>query len=153
TTSPTRTAPRPPRPAGRNRSTDGMADSNLTNFEAVTATVPGDASRILLDRVSLGVASSDRIGVVGLNGGGMTALLELLTGGREPDGGRISRQRDVRIAAVSQHTELPVGARVRDVVLGPLGVAAEHEWAADPRVRAVLAGLNLINAGTDLERS
>ncbi|WP_028936567.1 ABC-F family ATP-binding cassette domain-containing protein [Pseudonocardia spinosispora] len=126
-----------------------MADTNLINFEAVTATVPGDGSRILLDRVSLGVAVGDRIGVVGLNGGGKTTMLEVLTGLREPNGGRVSRMRDLRVAVVSQHNELPAGARVRDVVLGPLELSAEHEWAADVRVRSVLAGLGI----TDLERT
>ncbi|HEY2204836.1 MAG TPA: ABC-F family ATP-binding cassette domain-containing protein [Pseudonocardia sp.] len=128
-----------------------MADTNLINFEAVTAAVPGDASRVLLDRVSLGVAAGDRIGVVGLNGGGKTTLLEVLTGAREPDSGRVSHVRDLRVATVAQHSELPVGARVRDVVLEPLGVAVdadEHEWAGDPQVRAVLAGLGV----TDLDR-
>ncbi|MBO0876833.1 MAG: ABC-F family ATP-binding cassette domain-containing protein, partial [Pseudonocardia sp.] len=125
---------------------------NLINFEAVTAAVPGDASRVLLDRVSLGVAAGERIGVVGRNGGGKTTLLELLTGDRDPDAGRVSRLRGLRIASVGQRTELPAGARVRDVVLGPLGVAvddAEHEWAASPRVRAVLAGMGV----TDLDRA
>jgi ATP-binding cassette subfamily F protein uup len=135
-----------------------MADTtNLVNFEAVTATVPGDASRVLLDRVSLGVSTGDRIGVVGLNGGGKTTMLEVFTGVREPDGGRVSRQRDLRIAVVDQHTELPAGARVRDVVLAPLGVdadSAEHEWATSPRVRTVLSGLGLTSAGgVDLDRS
>jgi ABC transport system ATP-binding/permease protein len=129
-----------------------MADTNLINFEAVTATVPGDGSRVLLDRVSLGVAAGDRIGVVGLNGGGKTTMLDGLIGAREPEGGRVSRQRGLRIAVVGQHTELPAGARVRDVVLGRLGVSVdgdEHEWAADAQVRAVLAGLGI----TDFDRS
>jgi ATP-binding cassette subfamily F protein uup len=130
--------------------------TNLVNFEAVTATVPGDASRVLLDRVSLGVAAGDRIGVVGLNGGGKTTLLEILVGAREPDGGRVSRMRDLRVAVVTQHTTLPAGARVRDVVLAPLGIhpdAAEHEWASSPRVRGVLNGLGLLGAdAADLDR-
>jgi ATP-binding cassette subfamily F protein uup len=129
-----------------------MADQNLINFETVTVTVPGDASRVLLDRVSLGVSAGERIGVVGLNGGGKTTLLEVLTGIREPDSGRVSRLRDLRIASVDQHTVLPAGARVRDVVLGALGVAVdtdEHEWASSARVRTVLSGLGV----TDLDRT
>ncbi|WP_028926830.1 ABC-F family ATP-binding cassette domain-containing protein [Pseudonocardia acaciae] len=120
-----------------------MAETNLINFEAVTASVPGDASRVLLDRVSLGIAAGERIGVVGPNGGGKTTLLEVITGDREPNAGRVSRVRGLRIASVGQRTELPAGARVRDVVLGSLGVADEHEWAGSPKVRAVLAGLGL----------
>jgi ATP-binding cassette subfamily F protein uup len=130
--------------------------TNLVNFEAVTATVPGDASRVLLDRVSLGVAAGDRIGVVGLNGGGKTTLLEILVGARGPDGGRVSRMRDLRVAVVTQHTTLPPGARVRDVVLAPLGIhpdAAPHEWASSPRARGVLTGLGLVTAdAADLDQ-
>ncbi|HEY1971257.1 MAG TPA: ABC-F family ATP-binding cassette domain-containing protein [Pseudonocardia sp.] len=141
-----------------------MADTNLINFEAVTATVPGDGSRILLDRVSLGVAAGERVGVVGLNGGGKTTMLEVLTGVRQPDSGRVSRIRDLRISVVTQHTELPAGARVRDVVLGALGVSVdtdEHEWAGSARVRSVLSGLGIAESGatsggtgigTDLDR-
>ncbi|MGH3909634.1 MAG: ABC-F family ATP-binding cassette domain-containing protein, partial [Pseudonocardiaceae bacterium] len=52
-------------------------------------------------------------------------------------------------AVVTQRTELPQGATVRQVVLDPLGVTAEHEWAADPRVRGVLGGLGLTALGLD----
>ena len=120
---------------------------NLVNLETVTAHVPGDASRVLLDRVSLGVESGDRIGVVGLNGGGKTTLLDVLTGMRAPDAGRVSRVGGLRMAHLAQGDDLPPGARVRDVVLG--GYGAEHEWAADPQVRDVLDGLGV----HDLDRT
>jgi ABC transport system ATP-binding/permease protein len=114
---------------------------NLVNLENVTAHVPGDASRVLLDAVSLGIERSDRIGVVGLNGGGKTTLLDIVAGEREPQAGRVSRVGGLRLAHLAQGDALPVGARVRDVVLARYG--AEHEWAADPAVRDILAGLGL----------
>ncbi|HEY0814547.1 MAG TPA: ABC-F family ATP-binding cassette domain-containing protein [Pseudonocardia sp.] len=120
---------------------------NLVNLETVTAHVPGDASRVLLDGVSLGVESGDRVGVVGLNGGGKTTLLDILTGVRAPDAGRVSRVGGLNLAHLAQGDDLPAGARVRDVVLGSYG--AEHEWAADPKVRDVLDGLGL----RDLDRT
>jgi ABC transport system ATP-binding/permease protein len=120
---------------------------NLVNLETVTAHVPGDASRVLLDRISLGVESGDRIGVVGLNGGGKTTLLDVLAGDRAPDAGRVSRVGGLRMGHLAQGDDLPAGARVRDVVLA--GYAAEHEWAADPQVRDVLDGLGV----HDLERT
>ncbi|MHA6623471.1 ABC-F family ATP-binding cassette domain-containing protein [Pseudonocardia sp. DLS-67] len=125
-----------------------MAGQNLVNLETVTAHVPGDASRVLLNAVSLGVEQGERIGVVGLNGGGKTTLLDIITGAREPNGGRVSRLGGLNLAHLAQSDALPAGARVRDVVLAAWAGAAEHEWAGDPKVRDVLDGLGI----TDLER-
>ncbi|MEV1294613.1 ABC-F family ATP-binding cassette domain-containing protein [Pseudonocardia sp. NPDC049635] len=119
---------------------------NLLNLENVTAHVPGDASRILLDSVSLGVERGERIGVVGLNGGGKTTLLDVLTGERPTEGGRVSRLGGLRMAHLAQRDRFPAGSTVRDIVLEHYG--ADHEWASDPRVRDVLDGLGI----TDVER-
>jgi ATP-binding cassette subfamily F protein uup len=125
-----------------------MAGQNLVNLETVTAHVPGDASRVLLNAVSLGVEQGERIGVVGLNGGGKSTLLDIITGSREPDGGRISRLGGLNLAHLAQADVLPAGARIRDVVLAAWAGAAEHEWAGDPKVRDVIDGLGI----TDLDR-
>jgi len=127
--------------------------TNLVNLEAVTAHVPGDASRVLIDAVSLGVERGERVGVVGLNGGGKTTLLDILTGAREPDAGRVSRVGGLRMAHLAQGDALPPGARVRDVVLAAWEGAAEHEWAADAKVREVLDGLGIGGSIGDLDRS
>ncbi|RZS40810.1 ATP-binding cassette subfamily F protein uup [Herbihabitans rhizosphaerae] len=120
--------------------------ANLVNLEVVSKSF---GVRTLLDGVSLGVDSGDRIGVVGLNGGGKTTLLEVLAGIEPPDSGRVSRTRDLRMAVVTQRTELPPGGTVRHAVLDPLGIQADHEWAADPRARAVLDGLGITALGLD----
>jgi ATP-binding cassette subfamily F protein uup len=114
--------------------------ANLVNLEAVWKSY---GVRPLLSNASLGVDEGDRIGVVGLNGGGKTTLLEVLAGLEAPDAGRVSQARGLRAAVLTQRVELPDQATVRHVVLDPLGVTAEHEWAADPRVRAVLDGLGI----------
>ncbi|GAA1332508.1 ATP-binding cassette domain-containing protein [Pseudonocardia xinjiangensis] len=126
-----------------------VSAQNLVNLESVTAHVPGDASRVLLDAVSLGVERGERVGVVGLNGGGKTTLLDIITGDRAPDGGRVSRVGGLNLAHLAQGDTLPKGARVRDVVLSAWDGAADHEWAADAKVRDVLDGLGI----GDLERS
>jgi ABC transport system ATP-binding/permease protein len=120
--------------------------ANLVNLESVSKSY---GVRPLLDAVSLGVGEGDRIGVVGLNGGGKTTLLEVLAGIEAPDTGRVSRTRDLRVAVVTQRTELPAGGTVRNAVLDPLGFNADHEWAADAKVRVVLDGIGITALGLD----
>ncbi|WP_017976622.1 ABC-F family ATP-binding cassette domain-containing protein [Actinopolyspora halophila] len=120
--------------------------ANLINLESVEKSY---GVRPLLDGVSLGVTETDRIGVVGLNGGGKTTLLEVLTGLEEPDAGRVSQARDLRSAVVTQRTELPADATVRNAVLDPRGFTEEYEWAADPRVRSILNGLGMTSLGLE----
>lgn len=118
--------------------------SNLINLESVSKAF---GERVLLDGVSLGVHAGERIGVVGLNGSGKTTLLEVMAGLEPPDAGRVSRARDLRMAVVTQRSELDPDATVRDVVLKDF--AADHEWAADPRVRSIVDGLGIAAFGWD----
>jgi ABC transport system ATP-binding/permease protein len=106
---------------------------NLVNLERA---VKGFGQRLLFDEISAGVAAGDRIGVVGRNGAGKSTLLAVLGGAEPLDGGRVTRTRDLRIGTLTQHDNLsgPVGRLV-------VGDSPEHVWAADPRIRAVLAAL------------
>ncbi|WP_432834935.1 ABC-F family ATP-binding cassette domain-containing protein [Dactylosporangium sp. CA-092794] len=124
--------------------------ANIVSLDKVSKTYP--AGRIF-DEVSLGIDDSDRIGIVGLNGAGKTTLLRMLTKAEEPDAGRVTHRRDLRVAALPQRLDLPPSASVRDVVVGtawlPAGFAAEHEWAGDAGVRTVLSGLGMPHLGLD----
>ncbi|MFL0578191.1 ABC-F family ATP-binding cassette domain-containing protein [Dietzia sp. 179-F 9C3 NHS] len=122
-----------------------MAPTNLVNLEQCSVSF---GIRQVLDDVSLGVNVGDRIGVVGLNGGGKTTLLEVLTGIAEPDTGRVSRMNDLRMAVVTQRTELDESAAVGEAVVGGLGVEV-HEWAGDARIRSVLDGIGIHDLGLD----
>ncbi|MCT1884414.1 ABC-F family ATP-binding cassette domain-containing protein [Dietzia cinnamea] len=121
-----------------------MAPTNLINLEQGSISF---GIRQVLDNVSLGVNAGDRIGVVGLNGGGKTTLLEILTGVAEPDSGRVSRVSGLRMAVVTQRTELAADT-VGEAVVGGLGLAV-HEWAGDARVRAVLDGIGIHDLGLE----
>ncbi len=94
-------------------------------------------TRVLLDEVSLGLDDGQRIGVVGPNGAGKSTLLRVLAGVQEPDDGRVTRAGGVRLAMLDQRDELVAGT-VLDAIHGS---ADAHEWASDPRIRAVHAGL------------
>ncbi|MQY29861.1 ABC-F family ATP-binding cassette domain-containing protein [Nocardia aurantia] len=130
--------------------------ANLVNLEQVHKSF---GITPLLDDVSLGVQEGERIGVVGLNGGGKTTLLEVLTGIEAPDSGRVSRRGDLQMAVVTQRGVLPEGATVGEVVLAGLAAdrhaealaadVAEHEWAANPRIRGVVEGIGIAGLGMD----
>ncbi|MPQ98031.1 ATP-binding cassette domain-containing protein [Modestobacter sp. I12A-02628] len=122
------------------------APLNLVNLERVGK---AHGTTVLLEDVSLGIAAGERIGVVGRNGGGKSTLLSVLTGTDEPDSGRVTRRGDLAMGVLDQAGRLPDGATIRDVVLPPSLFANEHEWAADPAVRSVLAGLELDRMGLD----
>ncbi|HEU0129633.1 MAG TPA: ATP-binding cassette domain-containing protein [Mycobacteriales bacterium] len=111
--------------------------TNLVNAESLAKTY--GTTTVLAD-VSLGIAEGERVGVVGRNGGGKTTLLRILMRAEEPDAGRVTHTGGLRVGWLPQHVDLPPDATVRDVVLG---AAAEHEWAGDARVRAVLHGLGV----------
>lgn len=129
--------------AGPPRMASTMA--NLINLENVSKTW---GLKTLLDGVSLGVQTGDRIGVVGLNGGGKTTLLEVLTGIEPPDSGRVSHNSDLRMAVVTQRADLTDTDTIGEVVLAPLGLQT-FEWASDARVREVLGGLGVAELGLD----
>ncbi|WP_018221218.1 ABC-F family ATP-binding cassette domain-containing protein [Salinispora pacifica] len=125
--------------------------ANIVNLDRVSKGY-GAAGPLLTD-VSLGLDDADRIGVVGLNGAGKSTLLRLLTRQEEPDDGRVTHRRDLRVAGLPQNLQLAPDATVRDVVLGTAwlaeGMGAEHEWAGDAGVRAVLDGLGMPHLGLD----
>jgi ATP-binding cassette subfamily F protein uup len=117
--------------------------ANLVNLERVSKSY---GIRMLLDGVSLGVGERQRIGVVGRNGDGKSTLLDLVSGVTEPDLGRVSRGRTVRVGHLVQGDPLAPHETVRDVVLQG---RAEHEWAADRATREVV---EVLLAGIDLDR-
>ena len=109
--------------------------AHLLGVENLRLTV---GSRLLLDEVTLGLEDGTRVGVLGPNGAGKSTFLAALAGRREPDGGRVTRTGGVSVAVLSQADDLPPGTTVRTAIHGQ---APEHEWASDPAVRDIHAGL------------
>ncbi|WP_297452702.1 ABC-F family ATP-binding cassette domain-containing protein [uncultured Corynebacterium sp.] len=119
--------------------------ANLINCENISKSF---GLKTLLDGVSLGVQEGDRIGVVGLNGGGKSTLLKILAGVEPADSGRISRANDMAMAHVTQGAELDPNSTVFECVIEPLGLA-EHEWAGNASIREVLDGIGINDLGMD----
>ena len=97
--------------------------------------------QVVLDDVSLGVSTGDRVGIVGRNGSGKSTLLRVLAGTEVPDEGRTARAGGVdgiTVALLHQGDTADPTATVREVVVGTM---AEHTWAGDPRIRDIVEGL------------
>lgn len=92
----------------------------------------------IFDSVTLGVADGDRIGIVGKNGDGKSTLLSVLAGTIEPDDGRVTHRRDLRVGLLGQTDSLSDDETVHHAVVGD---APEYEWAANPRARQTINGL------------
>ncbi len=95
-------------------------------------------TKLILERVALGVNEGDRIGIVGRNGDGKSTLLSVLAGEIEPDEGRVTHRRDVTVGMLGQRDSLDDADTVHHAVVGDL---PEYEWAASPRIRQILDGL------------
>ena len=92
----------------------------------------------VLAGITLGLEDGDRIGVVGANGAGKSTLTKVLAGVENPHQGRVTRAAGVRVGVVDQGDSFVEGSTVLDAIVG---TAHEHEWAGDPRVRDIMAGL------------
>jgi ATPase subunit of ABC transporter with duplicated ATPase domains len=109
--------------------------AHLLGAEALHLEFP---TRVVFDSVTVGLNEGDRVGVVGRNGDGKSTLLKLLAGRLEPDDGRVTRRRGVRLGMLDQGDTLEPSQTIAQAVVGDID---EHVWAGDPRVRDVIAGL------------
>lgn len=109
--------------------------AHLLGAEAVHLEYP---TQVVFGSITLGVNDGARIGIVGRNGDGKSTLLRLLTGQQQPDSGRVTQRSGLRVGALSQADTLDPDHTVGWTLVGD---AAEHQWAGDPRVRDVVAGL------------
>jgi ATP-binding cassette subfamily F protein uup len=111
-----------------------VATPNLVATDRATLVL---GPRHVLNDVSLGISSGDRIGLVGANGSGKTTLMRVLAGILPVDSGRVTHTSGLTVGLLDQ-TDAVSTESVRDVVLGAM---PEHQWAADWRIRDVLDGL------------
>lgn len=95
-------------------------------------------NRVVFEAISLGLEDGDRIGIVGRNGDGKSTLLRLLSGSLDPMGGRVTRRGGVTVGVLDQQDLLDHDSTVGHAIVGD---RPAHEWASDPRVRDIIAGL------------
>jgi ATP-binding cassette subfamily F protein uup len=107
----------------------------LIGLEGVSQSFP---TKTVLNDVTRGIADGDRVGIVGRNGDGKSTLMRIMARTLEPDAGRVTWRRDLRVGFVDQADVLNPDSTVRHEIVGD---QADHEWAGDARIRDVMAGL------------
>lgn len=96
----------------------------LLSAEKISKSYP---DKVLLQKASLYVSDSDKIGIIGMNGTGKTTLLQLLAGLIPPDEGKISRVSGARIAYLQQNPVFDKQLSLLDIVLQNTAVQAQAE--------------------------
>lgn len=109
--------------------------AHLLGAEALHLEFP---TRVVLDSVSVGIQEGDRIGIVGRNGDGKSTLLKLLADRIQPDGGKVTRRRGVRVGMLDQADTLDPELTVKQAIVGDMD---DHDWASDAKIRDVVNGL------------
>ncbi|MBV9310150.1 MAG: ABC-F family ATP-binding cassette domain-containing protein [Solirubrobacterales bacterium] len=104
------------------RGASGRAETKALNFEFKPPERSGRVvfeleragvsvgDRVLLDDAEMWLERGEHVSLVGANGTGKSTLIEVLTGGRELDGGKLRRGHNAKVGLLSQHgEELDVG--------------------------------------------
>jgi ABC transport system ATP-binding/permease protein len=94
---------------------------HLLSLERVTKTYPETP---VLDAVTLGIASGERIGIIGRNGSGKSTLLRIIAGIEEPDDGSVIRMRGLRVSTLEQNPQFSDEATVAEVIGGDRAAVA-----------------------------
>ncbi len=99
-------------------------------------------NRLLLDSVTAGINSDDRLGVIGVNGTGKSTLLAIIAGTLEPDEGQVIRSNGLRISFLPQNPEFDSSRTVLENVCG--AISGKHEyWDTTGEARAMLERLGI----------
>ncbi len=110
---------------------------NILSLESISKQY---ADRPLLDGAFLGIEAGERVGVVGVNGSGKSTLLRIIAGTEQPDSGRVSIARDLRVAYLAQNPELDGDLTVIEQVFRgdapEIRLLREYERAAAALARA-----------------
>ncbi|MBR5474650.1 MAG: ABC-F family ATP-binding cassette domain-containing protein, partial [Lachnospiraceae bacterium] len=86
---------------------------NIINIEHVSKIY---GNKTILEDVSCGIETGDKIGIIGINGTGKTTLLHIIAGTEEVDEGQVVRQNGLKIGYLPQNPEFPEGVTVRNYV-------------------------------------
>ncbi len=97
---------------------------SILNVEHLTH---GFGDRAIFNDVSFRLLKGEHIGLVGANGEGKSTFMNIITGARQPDEGKVEWAKNVRVGYLDQHTALEPGMTIRDVLKSAFAVLFEME--------------------------
>ncbi|MFI4862026.1 MAG: ABC-F family ATP-binding cassette domain-containing protein, partial [Phycisphaerales bacterium JB063] len=123
--------------------------ASLLNARDLTKTY---GTHTLFTGISIGLVQGDRLGLIGPNGAGKSTLLKILAGLTEPDGGEITRKRQLTLAYVAQDDRFPADASPTQCVVDALNaLPGQDHHGLDPDTRAAITLSRL--GFTDLDQT
>ena len=76
----------------------------------------GFGDRTIFDDVSFRLLKGEHIGLVGANGEGKSTFMSIVTGAMEPEDGKVTWAKNVKVGYLDQHTVLEPGMTIGDVL-------------------------------------
>ena len=76
----------------------------------------GFGDRAIFEDVSFRLLKGEHIGLIGANGEGKSTFMNIVTGKRQPDEGKVEWSKNVRAGYLDQHTVLEPGMTIQDVL-------------------------------------
>ncbi len=112
---------------------------NILNLENISKTY---MSKPVLDNVSIGIDSADKIGVVGANGTGKSTLLAIAAGRVEADSGKVIMGNDIRISYLPQNPEFDLNKNLLENITDAIYSGGDH-WDKMGEIKANLAKMGI----------
>ena len=120
---------------------------NLLTAEHLTKVF---TERKLLDDTDFSVNEGEKIGVIGINGTGKSTLLRIIAGLEEPDGGTVTRGRNLTVRYLPQTPVFEPGATVLEAILKD-NVNSLNEWSIESEALSSINRLGLPAADEKME--
>ena len=93
----------------------------------------GFGDRTIFDNVSFRLLKGEHIGLVGANGEGKSTFMSIVTGSMEPEDGKVTWNKNVKVGYLDQHTVLEAGMTIGDV----LRSAYAHLFDMEARINEI----------------
>ena len=93
----------------------------------------GFGARQILNNASFQLLNGEHVGLIGANGEGKSTFLNIIMGKLQPDQGKIEWCNRITVGYLDQHTALPAGKTIREVLRG----AFEHMFTLEKEMLGI----------------